>query len=402
MIDAKRELLVIDEADGLLNARSHDERKDLTDKAYLNQFLDTVPCTILWITNTFGLSHESVRRRFAFSLHFEALATRTRKFTWASVLADRRDFISPRFIEDAARRFTVSMAGIAQSVSLLHKLDPEGQLSEPDREAMLNRFLERHQKLTTGQKPSPPIPVVDSYDPSVLNTDAPPDVILGAISSFYEWRRPGDRFSMNLLFHGLPGTGKMEFARYLAETLDRELIQRRASDLLSMWVGGTEQAIAKAFRQAEAAEGILLLDEADSLFLKRTQAQHSWERSQTNELLTQMESYSGVLVCCTNLLGNLDPAALRRFAFKVGFKPPTEEGRVVLFRRYFPEVELTIEALERLVSMEGLTPGDFKTVMTRMRFSPSWNTMRLMEALAEECAYRTRSRTIGFTATPTP
>ncbi len=134
MIDAKRELLVIDEADGLLNARSHDERKDLTDKAYLNQFLDSVPCTILWITNTLGLSHESVRRRFSFSLHFEALSKKARKFAWSSVLANRQDLVSPRFIEEAARRFTVNTAGIAQSVSLLRKLDPEGLLPAPDRE----------------------------------------------------------------------------------------------------------------------------------------------------------------------------------------------------------------------------------------------------------------------------
>jgi len=396
MIDAKRELLVIDEADGLLNARSHDERKDLTDKAYLNQFLDSVPCTILWITNTLGLSHESVRRRFSFSLHFEALSKKARKFAWSSVLANRQDLVSPRFIEEAARRFTVNTAGIAQSVSLLRKLDPEGLLPAPDREAMLSRFLERHQELTTGQKPSPPIPVVDSYDPSVLNTDTPPDAILGAIGAFYELRRPGDRYSMNLLFYGLPGTGKTEFARYLAESLDRELIQRRASDLLSMWVGGTEQAIAQAFRQAEAAEGILLLDEADSLFLNRSQAQHSWERSQTNELLTQMEAYSGVLVCCTNLLGTLDPAALRRFAFKVGFKPLSEEGRLALFKRYFPEVKLTIETAERLARLDSLTPGDFKAVLTRVRFSLEVDAEALVSDLADECSYKGQGRRIGF------
>ena len=396
MIDTKRELLVIDEADSLLNARSHDERKDLMDKAYLNQFLDAVPCTILWITNTLGLSHESVRRRFAFSLRFEALSTRTRKFAWSSVLANRQDLVSLRFIEEAARRFTVNTAGIAQSVSLLRKLDPECRLPAPDREAMLSRFLERHQELTTGQKPSLPIPVVDSYDPSVLNTDTPPDAILGAIGAFYERRRTGDRFSMNLLFHGLPGTGKTEFARYLAETLDRELIQRRASDLLSMWVGGTEQAIAQAFRQAESAEGILLLDEADSLFLNRAQVQHSWERSQTNELLTQMEAFSGVLVCATNLLDILDPAALRRFAFKVGFKPLSEEGRLTLFKRYFPEVELTIETAERLARLDFLTPGDFKAVLMRMRFFPAVDEKVLLIALEGECVYKERTKSIGF------
>lgn len=398
MIDRTRELLVIDEADGLLNTRSHDERKDLADKAYLNQFLDTVPCTVLWITNTLGFSHESVRRRFAFSLRFEALSAKTRKFAWSSVLTGHQGLVSPCFIEEAARRFTVNTSGIAQSVSLLRKLDPEGLLSALDREAMLTRFLERHQELMTGQKPKPPIPVVDTYDPAVLHTDVPPDTILEAIRMFYERRQPGDRFSMNLLFHGLPGTGKTEFARYLAETLDRELIQRRASDLLSMWVGGTEQAIAQAFQQAEGADGILLLDEADSLFLNRAQVHHSWERSQTNELLTQMESYSGVLVCCTNLLADLDTAAIRRFAFKVGFKQLTRAGRAIMFKRNFPNTELTEDAAERLTMLEALTPGDFKAVFSRIRFNPVLEADVIVAELELECAYRKQGRRIGFIA----
>jgi len=66
-----------------------------------------------------------------------------------------------------------------------------------------------------------------------------------------------------------PCTGKTEFASYLAKTLDRELMQKRASNLLSMWVGGTEKTIAEAFAQAEDSETILILDEADSLFLNR-------------------------------------------------------------------------------------------------------------------------------------
>jgi transitional endoplasmic reticulum ATPase len=151
-----------------------------------------------------------------------------------------------------------------------------------------------------------------------------------------------------------------------------------------------------AFHEAESADGILLLDEADSLFLNRSQAQHSWERSQTNELLTQMDAYNTVLVCCTNLLGNLDPAALRRFAFKVGFKPLSDEGRLTLFRRFFPEVELTIEAAERLARLEGLTPGDFKAMSTRIRFQPRPTAEEVVERLQSDCAHREGPRRIGF------
>ena len=208
---------------------------------------------------------------------------------------------------------------------------------------------------------------------------------------------PGDRFSMNLLFHGLPGTGKTEFARYLADTLDRNLIQKRASDLLSMWVGGTEKAIAAAFAQAEDSDAILLLDGADSLFLNREHAQYSWERSQTNELLTRMEAYSGVLVCCTNLLKNLDSAVLRRFAFKVAFQPLTEEGRLVLFEGYFPLILLTEETRARLTAISILTPGEFKAVLSRIRFNATgMNAESLITELEAECSYKKPAPSIGF------
>ena len=109
-----------------------------------------------------------------------------------------------------------------------------------------------------------------------------------------------------------------------------------------------------------------------------------------------MEAYPGVLVCCTNLLVKLDTAALRRFSFKVSFKPLSEEGRLVLFRRYFPEVELMIEAAERLARLEGLTPGDFKAVLMRRRFSPSLEAEGLIADLVAESSYRHSPRSIGF------
>jgi SpoVK/Ycf46/Vps4 family AAA+-type ATPase len=399
-IDPEHEVLIIDEADSILNTRTRYDGHELVDKAWLNIFLDKVPCAIIWISNTLWFSHDSVRRRFAYSIRFGSLSAKARRLAWSSVLISSTgpELFSPRFIQDTSRRFEVNTAGIAQAVAVYHSIDPEGSLPEPERERVLTRLLANHQELLSGSKPLPPLSVADAYDPTVLNTDVPPAAILASIGEFYARRLPGDRFSMNLLFHGLPGTGKTEFARYLADALDRELIQKRASDLLSMWVGGTEKAIAWAFSQAEDSDSILLLDECDTLFLNREHVQHSWERSQTNELLTRMEVYSGVLICCTNLLKNLDSAVLRRFAFKVAFKPLTKDGRIALFKCYFPSVSLTGAAHARLAALTMLTPGDFKAVLSRVRFIAGMCAEFLVAELEAECSYKLSRATIGFHA----
>jgi SpoVK/Ycf46/Vps4 family AAA+-type ATPase len=93
---------------------------------------------------------------------------------------------------------------------------------------------------------------------------------------------------MNLLFYGSPGTGKSELARYVARTLNRELICKRSSDLLDQYVGMTERNLAEAFFEAESQEPLLVMDEVDSILAGRDGAQHTWEVSFTNELLAHI------------------------------------------------------------------------------------------------------------------
>lgn len=126
---------------------------------------------------------------------------------------------------------------------------------------------------------------------------------------------------IRILAYGMAGSGKSEFAKVLAKELNRPIILKKASDLLSMRLGKSEQNIAKAFSEAEQKGAILVLDEVDSFLQDRSGAYHSWEVTQVNEMLTQMESFQGIFIATTNFMDNLDKASIRRFDMKIEFKP---------------------------------------------------------------------------------
>ena len=191
----------------------------------------------------------------------------------------------------------------------------------------------------------------------------------------------------SLCLYGLPGTGKTAFAEALAEALDRELIARSAADVLSKYVGETEKNLAQLFQDHDPAQSILFLDEADSFLSDRQQATRTWERTQVNELLQQMEAYPGIFVTATNAIEAIDRAALRRFDFKLEFRALNINQRRALLARetlgdpQAPLPELVRQALEK---MNALTPGDFATVkrqerMLDERFTPEQFLRRLFQ-----------------------
>jgi SpoVK/Ycf46/Vps4 family AAA+-type ATPase len=168
-----------------------------------------------------------------------------------------------------------------------------------------------------------------------------------------------------MLFYGPPGTGKSEFARYLSDELGRELVARRACDLLSMYVGESEKNIANAFKEAERENSVLLIDEADSFIYSREIAVRPWESTMVNEFLTALEKYRGFCICTTNRMKHLDPAAMRRFSFKAPFtyaKPRQAEALYELLLAPIAAGRMSDNARMRLSSLPRLTPGDFHAV----------------------------------------
>ena len=173
----------------------------------------------------------------------------------------------------------------------------------------------------------------------------------------------------------------------------------KGSDLLSKWVGESEQNIARAFRRAEAEHAILFFDEVDGLLQDRSGADHSWEITQVNELLQQMENFDGVMVAATNFSKNLDAAVMRRFTFKLEFGYLDDAGKRLFFERMFKS-KLGDDEFAELKELRNLAPGDFRTVRQEQFYlgCEVTNADRVA-ALKEECAIKkdgVHSARIGF------
>jgi SpoVK/Ycf46/Vps4 family AAA+-type ATPase len=179
-------------------------------------------------------------------------------------------------------------------------------------------------------------------------------------------------------------------------------MERKASDLLSPWVGETEKQLAAMFHEAKATGAIVFLDEAETFLSARGEAMASWQVSQTNELLTRMADFDGICIAATNLVDRFDSAAFRRFDLKVTFRPLTDAQRHRLLEAAFdatlpPDELRTLHAMSS--RLDGLCTGDVVAVKRGMLLSGAvTRAADLAELLSAEVARRERRRAkvIGF------
>ncbi|WP_039924983.1 ATP-binding protein, partial [Treponema sp. JC4] len=209
-----------------------------------------------------------------------------------------------------------------------------------------------------------------SYDLSVLNTSIPAQEIVEMVQNAIanDMKSQGNEKGIRILFYGLSGAGKTNLAHYIADSLGKGVITKNASDILGMFVGESEKNIAKAFDDAKKQKKILLFDEVDSFFRERSYASQSWEITQVNEFLTQMEQFDGIVICTTNLRNIMDKAMQRRFHIMVEFKSLKEEGVESLLGKYFPKLNFNEEDIRKISKYQSATPGDFGNISSRLRF----------------------------------
>jgi len=396
LVDPAREVLVIDEADELLNlepglfgsAGSTDSIK----KSMVNDFLDATTARIVFISNDTWRIPDSILRRFTFHLGFEDFGPLRRERVWNALDAETRVF-SKKECGTLAASHKANPARIRQVIDVCAAMDRGVAAETFDHVAVAEEMLSRSDEIMYGiprrEEWAPRV-----YDPAFLNLAMPVEEL---VESLERWKAGFARDSrgINLLFYGAPGTGKTAFAMHIAELLGFRPVVKRASDLFSSWVGETEKKIRAAFREAEGT--VLVFDEADSLLSSRELAQYGWERSQTNEVLTSMESFKGLFIASTNFRKILDTASLRRFTFKVEFRPTAPARRKDLVESYFPGMRLTDRDSSALGSLDTLTPGDVAVAARRLEYSGSCEAARVISALREEVEARgAHCARIGF------
>ena len=323
-------LIVVDEADNILNTRlPWFSRGETQDKGWLNQLLEEPGVRMIWITNSIEEIEESVLRRFAFSLQFKPFNQRQRIQLWETILKRQkaRGCLGAAEIVVLAKKYKVSAGAISLAVK---KALESKTRSKNEFKPAITLALEAHQTLLNqGEKRIDKNQIEGHYSLEGLNMEGEVHSMISQLEAFDQYLRQSDKeqiMNMNLLFYGPPGTGKSELARYIGRVLDKELIVKRASDLYDPYVGMSEKNIREAFLEAEREEAVLIIDEADTLLFNRNRAVRSWEISFTNEFLTQMERFRGILICTTNRLDTLDDASFRRFNYKIKFNPLTSDG----------------------------------------------------------------------------
>jgi len=400
-------VLIVDEADYIINTMPvwFGSSSNL-EKGRLNNFLETSQATIIWISNEVRRMEASTLRRFSFSLYFDELTGEQRLNIWKNRLKGHslKKHLPLKLIKALSEEYQVDAGAITSALNTLDIMLKNNSITQDEIEPTLRTVLSRHESLLTGnhkekRKKNENESMSGNYDLSVLNIDAEIDSIVSGVNATSQnIKKNKNKHGMNLLFWGLPGTGKTEFARYLSRKTGMKLLLKRYSDLESMWVGVTEQNIARAFKEAEDKKAILFIDEADSFFTSRENAYRSWEVSRTNEFLTQMESHKTILICCTNLLPTMDRAAMRRFHWKAEFKPLLPQSKLKLYKKFFnqKDVRLTAPQAEKIKALKDLTPGDLYAFHQRMVFMKDSTHKSIINELEKEIKYKNTDKIMGF------
>jgi SpoVK/Ycf46/Vps4 family AAA+-type ATPase len=388
LLSSEKTLLMYDEAEDIFDSNdSLFAPKKQDNKAWLNRILETNTIPTIWITNNICSIDNAMVRRFDFSVEVPI----PNKSKRAEIIKNySNNLLDAQSIQVLAENENIAPALITRAAKVVSSIDTDDKSKAFTQ--VLNNTLKAQGYKEIEEKIVRLLPNV--YDPKFINTTTDLELLTQGIKEHQNAR---------LCLYGAAGTGKSAFGRYIAETLNKPLLLKKGSDLISMYVGGTEKNIADAFEEAREEKAVLVFDEVDSFLADRTQAKQSWEVTQVNEMLVQMENFEGIFIATTNLMDNLDKASLRRFDLKLEFDYLKAEQSWSMFLSYCKDLKLKKPSLSLKKSIESLrylTPGDFAAVTRQNRFRPVSNVKDFIVRLEDEIAIKNEStgKVMGFLA----
>ena len=379
--------ILIDEADDVFNSDLVEGTTDRTNKAHINAALENSKKLTVWTTNSLRSMDAAIIRRFHFVLKVgyppRAQMEKLAQGTLAKSLSEEN-------INRLVNTENLSPALVKQVGEIVENLQGNNvKFPEDSLMSLLEDILmaQGFGKLAAATRK------MGEFDPALSNSDTDLESLSDGLK---------EAGSGRLCLYGPPGTGKTEFCHWLAKKLEHPLLVKKASDLLNCYVGGTEHNIAAAFEEAKRENAVLLFDEIDSFLQDRRSANHSWEVTQVNEFLTQMESYEGYLVATTNLLDLMDNACLRRFDLKAKLDYTTPDQAEELYRRLTKKWHIDVgDEVNTLRKVRNLSPGDFAAIDRRLRFTKAVSGEKIVDMLRDEAQLKdgqlfSDRRMIGF------
>lgn len=424
MLKADKSVILLDECEEFFPSLSPKYNEDKPSKNTLNKMLESVKIPSIFLSNSANID-PAFLRRFDIVLEIHAPPKEKKEELIQKSLKSQKIHLDSKIISQISESslsqgVLLSACKVAKTLAK-HKLSSFEKKDSKDRGRKnkiitdsLIQVLNEHLKLQGQPTIATKAPQALPYNMSLINASVDMQSLCERIKNVCGARDSKESATadstqgVRILAYGMAGSGKSEFAKALAKELNKPIMLKRASDLLSMWLGGSEKNIAAAFSEAEKKGAILVLDEVDSFLQDRSGAQRSWEVSQVNEMLTQMESFEGIFIATTNFMDTLDRASIRRFDMKVEFKPLDSTRLKQAFSLYakhlgisnyavFLESTSTKRALEKL---ENICFGDFALIARGAAFAPLESAQELLEKLQEEARLKGLSadgaKRVGF------
>ncbi|MFC0308466.1 AAA family ATPase [Gallibacterium trehalosifermentans] len=372
LLAGRKAIIIFDEVEDIFSSSLIERSVAQEHKAWVNDFLENNAIPMIWISNSVTCIDNAYLRRFDMVFEMPMLPSKHKEQLITELVGDK---LSAAYIQHFAQHTDLSPAVLNRILNIVNVLPTESPKDFAD------KALRMFNQMLTSQGFKKIEPLAENNIAYNLDWVACKNNLHKISEGLIRVKRG------RICCYGPPGTGKTAWATWLAQEMGLKPLICQGSDLLSMYVGGTEQNIARAFQQAKENNMVLIFDEVDTFLFARENGQRSWEHSQVNEMLTQIEKFEGLLIVSTNLMDNLDPAALRRFDLKLNFEYLAPEQRKDVAIHQVEKLGLTRLSQQELAQfqhLDNLTLGDFVAIARRHQFSPFETSAEWLDALENE------------------